>query len=240
MSDEPIIRLTDVRKAYGQGRARQEVLRGVSLSLRRGELVALVGQSGSGKSTLLNIIGGLDRPDRGDVVIDGRSTVHLNDAALSRLRNERIGFIFQAFHLLDHLSCIENVALPAFFSSQAGARAAEERAAEALARVGLGDLGRRRPTELSGGQKQRVAIARALFHKPAILLCDEPTGNLDSETGREVISFFQELNEKDGVTLLIVTHEERVSAAARRVIRISDGVITAAHGADLSQEPAAS
>jgi putative ABC transport system ATP-binding protein len=237
MADDPIIRLTDVRKSYGQGRGRQEVLRGVSMELRRGELVALVGQSGSGKSTLLNIIGGLDRADQGEVIIDGKSTAKLSDAALSRLRNERIGFIFQAFHLLDHLSCIENVALPAFFSGNAVG--AEERAAESLARVGLGDLGRRRPTELSGGQKQRVAIARALFHKPAILLCDEPTGNLDSETGREVISFFQELNEKDGVTLLIVTHEERVSSAAKRVIRISDGKIATAHGADLSQEPAA-
>src|SRR5688572_21666702 len=137
MSADPIIRLTDVRKAYGQGRARQEVLRGVSMELRRGELVAMVGQSGSGKSTLLNIIGGLDRPDEGEVVIDGHRTRELDDRALARLRNERIGFIFQAFHLLDHLTCIENVALPSYFGPPRGGRDSETRAREALDRVGL-------------------------------------------------------------------------------------------------------
>jgi putative ABC transport system ATP-binding protein len=219
---KPIIQLTDVKKTYGTGAGRQDVLRGVSLTIEEGDLVALVGQSGSGKSTLLNIIGGLDRADAGTVAIDGVFTKDLSDGQLSRLRNERIGFIFQAFHLLDHLSCVENVSLPAFFG-HAGGGAVEERALECLTRVGLRPLAYRRPNELSGGQKQRVAIARALFNRPALLLCDEPTGNLDSETGREVISFFQELNEKDGVTLLIVTHEERVSTAARRVLRIADG-----------------
>jgi putative ABC transport system ATP-binding protein len=219
-----IIRLVDVRKAYGKGTGRQEVLRGVSLEVAAGELVAIVGQSGSGKSTLLNMIGGLDRPDQGDVVIDGANTAGMDDRTLSRLRNERIGFIFQAFHLLDHLSVLENVALPSFFQL-ARKESANDRALDALTRVGLKDFASRRPTELSGGQKQRVAIARALFNRPAILLCDEPTGNLDSETCREVIHFFQELNDKDGVTLLIVTHEERVSSAAKRVIRIRDGQI---------------
>ena len=227
----PIIRLKDVHKAYGQGRARQEVLRGVSLEIYAGDLVALVGQSGSGKSTLLNIIGGLDRADTGVVEVDGRRTSEMSDRELARLRNERLGFVFQSFQLLDHLDCVENVSLPAFFG-RVPPEGATTRALACLARVGLGDFARRRPTELSGGQKQRVAIARALFQQPAMLLCDEPTGNLDSETGREVIGFFQQLNREDGVTLLIVTHEERVSRAARRVLRIVDGqLITDAESA---------
>jgi putative ABC transport system ATP-binding protein len=187
----------------------------------------MVGQSGSGKSTLLNIIGGLDRPDDGEVIIDGQRTRDLDDRALARLRNERIGFIFQAFHLLDHLTCVENVSLPSYFGPAIGGRDVEARAREALDRVGLSAFATRRPPELSGGQKQRVAIARALFNRPRILLCDEPTGNLDDHTGREVIRFFQELNRDEGVTLLIVTHEERVSQAAARVVRILDGQIVA-------------
>jgi putative ABC transport system ATP-binding protein len=226
---DPLIRLSGVRKSYGHGKGRQEVLRGVALAVEAGEMVALVGQSGSGKSTLLNIIGGLDRPDAGEVHVAGADLVRLDDRKLSRLRNERIGFVFQAFHLLDHLSCIENVAMPAAFSAAGGL--GEERAREALGRVGLKDYAYRRPTELSGGQKQRVAIARALFNRPSLLLCDEPTGNLDTQTGREVISFFQELNQKDGTTLLLVTHEERVSEAASRVIRIVDGQIEAERAA---------
>ena len=223
---EPIIYLSDVRKSYGAGKARQEVLRGVSLEIAAGEMIAMVGQSGSGKSTLLNMIGGLDRPDAGTVRIDGQDTSRLDDRSLARLRNERIGFIFQAFHLLDHLTCVENVALPSYFGP-AGREDPAVRAREALDRVGLTAFALRRPTELSGGQKQRVAIARALFNRPRILLCDEPTGNLDDQTGREVIRFFQELNRDDGVTLLIVTHEERVSRAAARVVRILDGQIVA-------------
>jgi putative ABC transport system ATP-binding protein len=222
----PIIRLSGVRKAYGAGKARQDVLRGVSFEMAPGEMVALVGQSGSGKSTLLNVIGGLDRPDAGEVEILGHDVGKLDDGGWARLRNESIGFIFQAFHLLDHLTCIENVALPSYFGA-GGAGDPVLRAREQLARVGLADFAHRRPTELSGGQKQRVAIARALFNRPKILLCDEPTGNLDDQTGREVIGFFQELNRDDGMTLLIVTHEERVSQAAQRVVRILDGQIVA-------------
>ena len=226
MADDHIIRLKDVHKAYGEEKGRQQVLRGITLDIRRGELVALLGQSGSGKSTLLNIIGGLDRADSGTVLIDGKETGAMKDAELSRLRNERLGFIFQSFHLLDHLSVVENVTLPSFFAAVGTARAAaEKRAKSTLARVGIEELADRYPTSLSGGQKQRVAIARALFQQPAILLCDEPTGSLDSQTGEEVISFFKELNQKDGMTMLIVTHEERVSHAAGRVIRIADGVI---------------
>ena len=233
---QPIIRLVDVQKSYGEGKARQHVLRGVTLDIQKGELVALVGQSGSGKSTLLNIVGGLDRADSGKVVVDGFDYGELDDGRLSRLRNEKIGFIFQSFHLLDHLTVVENVLLPGFFSAN-GVKA-EERALDALGRVAIREYAHRRPTELSGGQKQRVAIARALFARPTILLCDEPTGNLDSDTGREVIEFFQKLNRDDGVTLLIVTHEERVSQAASRVLRIADGRL-ASHGAsaELSDAP---
>ena len=220
-----MIRVRNVRKSYGEGRSSNQVLDGVSLDVAAGELVALVGASGSGKSTLLHIIGGLDRPDSGTVEIDGKELGSLTDRQLSRLRNERIGFIFQAFHLLDHLTVAENVALPAFFAPDVGD--VRERAHEALERVSLGQLAERRPGVLSGGQKQRVAIARALFRRPTLLLCDEPTGNLDSETGREIIQFFQKLNREDGTTFLVVTHEERVSQAASRVVRIADGQIAA-------------
>jgi putative ABC transport system ATP-binding protein len=235
-SSGPIIQLTDIKKSYGNGKTATPVLRGVSLSIDRGDFVALVGQSGSGKSTLLNIIGGLDTADSGGVIVDGHDYARLDDVAQSRLRNQRIGFIFQSFHLLEHLSVAENVALPSYFNGRPGEAAA--RARECLARVGLADYAERRPGALSGGQKQRVAIARALFGKPILLLCDEPTGNLDSETGKGVIALFDELN-KEGLTLVIVTHEERVSQAARRVVRIADGLLVdqATRSIDLSVNP---
>ena len=219
----PVIRLRDVTKTYGTGAAKAQVLRGVSFDVDHGELIALVGQSGSGKSTLLNIIGGLDQPDAGEVEVLGIDTLRSNDAKLANMRNESIGFVFQAFNLLDHLSVLDNVTLPAAFSKKANEVATRGR--EALRRVGLADFAHRRPGELSGGQKQRVAIARALFGEPKLLLCDEPTGNLDSETGKGVIDFFRELNAKDGVTLLIVTHERRISSVAKRVIAMRDGMI---------------
>jgi putative ABC transport system ATP-binding protein len=222
VSGELAIDLRDVRKVYGRGAGRSEVLKGIGWQVERGAFVALVGQSGSGKSTLLNIIGGLDTADSGDVRVLGHDYGAISDAALARARNQQIGFVFQSFNLLDHLTCLANVSLPAAFDP--GATEVDKRALDALHRVGLADFARRRPAELSGGQKQRVAIARALFNHPTLLLCDEPTGNLDSETGREVIEFFQKLN-REGLTLVIVTHEERVSTAARRVTRILDGVI---------------
>ena len=232
----PIVRLRDVTKSYGTGAARTQVLRGVSFDVEAGEFVALVGQSGSGKSTLLNIIGGLDQPDAGEVEVFGVDTLRCSDGRRAALRNASIGFVFQAFNLLDHLTVLANVVLPASFSRDA--KDVEARGREALRRVGLSDFAVRRPGELSGGQKQRVAIARALFNSPTLLLCDEPTGNLDSETGKEVIDFFRELNAKDGVTLLIVTHERRVSSVAKRVIAMRDGMLAettdealaAAHG----------
>jgi len=221
----PVVRLRDVTKSYGLGAARAQVLRGVSFDIDQGELIALVGQSGSGKSTLLNIIGGLDQPDTGEVEVLGTDALRANDGRRARLRNESIGFVFQAFNLLDHLDVLQNVTLPSAFSRVKHANDVAERGREALRKVGLSDFAHRRPGELSGGQKQRVAIARALFGSPQLLLCDEPTGNLDSETGREVIDFFRELNAKDGVTLLIVTHERRISSVAKRVIAMRDGML---------------
>jgi putative ABC transport system ATP-binding protein len=223
MGETPVVRLRDVTKSYGAGAAKTQVLRGVSFDIEKGELIALVGQSGSGKSTLLNIIGGLDQPDAGEVEVLGVDTLKANDAKRANMRNEKIGFVFQAFNLLDHLSVLENVTLPSAFSRNN--KEIIGRGREALRRVGLSDFAHRRPSELSGGQKQRVAIARALFGSPTLLLCDEPTGNLDSETGKEVIDFFRELNAKDGVTLLIVTHERRISSVARRVIAMRDGML---------------
>ena len=220
----PVVRLRDVTKSYGAGAARTQVLRGVSLDVEAGELVALVGQSGSGKSTLLNIVGGLDQPEAGEVEVLGIDTIKAGDTKRAQLRNTSIGFVFQAFNLMDHLTCLGNVTIPASFSKQAK-KDIDERGREAMRRVGLADFAHRKPSELSGGQKQRVAIARALFGAPSLLLCDEPTGNLDSETGKEVIDFFRELNAKDGVTLLIVTHERRVSSVAKRVIAMRDGMI---------------
>lgn len=222
----PAVRLRDVSKSYGTGSGKTSVLRDVTIKVERGEFVALVGRSGSGKSTLLNIIGGLDYPDRGDVEVLGVDTLAASDTRRSGLRNKSIGFVFQAFNLLDHLTVLGNVTLPAAFAKRRGGVArgdADSVGREVLRRVGMADLAHRYPAELSGGQKQRVAIARALLQSPELLLCDEPTGNLDSDTGRSVIEFFRQLNVADGVTLIIVTHERRVSAAATRVIGIRDG-----------------
>jgi putative ABC transport system ATP-binding protein len=231
-----VIRLRDIHKSYGIGNARTEVLRGVSFDVGRGEIVALVGQSGSGKSTLLNIIGGLDTAESGTVEVLDHDYAKSSERTLAALRNRELGFVFQSFNLLDHLSCLGNVVLPAAFAANETIDV-DARGREVLDRVGLGEFIDRKPGELSGGQKQRVAIARAMFHQPSLLLCDEPTGNLDTETGRQVIEFFSELNREDGVTLLIVTHEERVSTAATRVVRIEDGQIIEG-GALIEPEPA--
>ncbi len=233
-----VVRLRDVTKSYGAGAAKTQVLRGVSFDVEPGEFVALVGQSGSGKSTLLNIIGGLDQPDSGEVEVLGVDTLKVGDAKRAKLRNQSIGFIFQAFNLMDHLTCLGNVVIPASFAHDA--KDVEARGREALRRVGLSDYADRRPGELSGGQKQRVAIARALFGAPTLLLCDEPTGNLDSETGKGVIDFFRELNDKDRVTLVIVTHERRVSSVAKRVIAMRDGMIVETSDEELAAAHAAS
>ena len=221
MAEEVAIQLQDVSKSYGTGISKTQILHSVSLEIKSGEIVALVGQSGSGKSTLLNVTGGLDAADSGRVCVLGYEYSTTSEVQQARLRNDSIGFVFQAFHLLEHLDCLANVTLPSLFSNRA--LDVQRRGWDALERVGLTDYAHRRPSELSGGQRQRVAIARALFNRPKILLCDEPTGNLDSETGSEVVSFFRELNQSDGTTLFIVTHEPRVSKVASRVLYIRDG-----------------
>jgi putative ABC transport system ATP-binding protein len=215
----PVARVSELRKRYGA----EDVLRGVSLTLDAGEWVALVGRSGSGKSTLLHVLGGLDRSYDGAVEVLGRELRALDDRALARFRNRDVGFVFQQFHLLDHLTVRENVLLPAWFAD-ASRDAARARADEALDRVGMRDKVDARPGALSGGQKQRVAIARALLHQPKLLLADEPTGNLDSETGGAILDLFRALH-RDGLTLFVVTHEERVSQSAARVLRMTDGAI---------------
>jgi putative ABC transport system ATP-binding protein len=219
---EPIIELQGVSKTYGNGKPEQRVLHELSLEVGQGEFLAIVGTSGSGKSTLLNIIGGLDTGFSGSARVAGRDLASLADRELSRFRNEKVGFIFQQFNLLEHLSCGENVALPAVFARRT-AEDTRARARRALEKVGMADRLRDLPANLSGGQKQRIAIARAMFHDPPLLLCDEPTGNLDRTTGRQIIELFRELNQRDGRTLVIVTHEARVSRAAHRVVRLEDG-----------------
>ncbi|MCA2977837.1 MAG: ABC transporter ATP-binding protein [Myxococcaceae bacterium] len=203
---------------------RVTVLDGASLSVAAGEFVAVVGRSGSGKSTLLHVLGGLDTGYRGEVSVAGVRLDGLGDAALSRFRNETVGFVFQSFHLLSGVSALENVMLPARFSAAPGGEL-ERRAREALARVGLTMHAARTPGQLSGGERQRVAIARALFASPRLLLCDEPTGNLDAETADGVVALFSALN-ASGLTIVAVTHEERLRAAASRVVTLAKGRLT--------------
>ncbi len=212
-----------LKKTYVDGDGTPvRVLEGVDLDITPGEFVAVVGPSGSGKSTLLHVLGGLDVHYEGQVEVAGVALRGMGDRALARFRNEKVGFVFQSFHLIPNLSARDNVMLPAFFSGTSPDEAQRRRAEEVLDRVGLGAKKDRAPTRLSGGERQRVAIARALFAKPPVLFCDEPTGNLDASTGGEIISLFESLN-SDGVTILAVTHEERVSAAASRVLRLRGG-----------------
>ena len=225
-----MIRARGLHKSFHTGKTELPVLRGVDLDVADGEFVALVGRSGSGKSTLLGILGGLDTDYRGAVEVGGQDLRKLGDAQLSAYRNTSIGFVFQSFHLLDHLSCLDNVTLPALFvrgkSGQDDA-AARARAQELLARVGIAEKAETRPSTLSGGQKQRLAIARALFHRPALLIGDEPTGNLDSATAEDVLTLFTRLCRDDKVTLVLVTHDPTIARAADRVVEIRDGLIAA-------------
>ncbi|MCK6588878.1 MAG: ABC transporter ATP-binding protein [Polyangiaceae bacterium] len=230
-SDKPLVRVEDLRKSYGDAKASRAALDGVSLSVPKGELLAIVGPSGSGKSTLLGILGGLDRTYQGKVELFGKDIAGLRDKDLAALRNRSIGFIFQAFHLLGHLRVIDNVLAPALFDREASLSEQEPRALAVLDRLGLKDRAFDKPAELSGGQRQRVAIARALLHKPELLLCDEPTGNLDAETGAQTIELFRELNANDGITVIAVTHEERLAGAATRTLHIRGGRIEREEGA---------
>jgi ABC-type lipoprotein export system ATPase subunit len=223
-----VVRLTNISRQYGRGEQATHALRSVSLEVPAGVLVKIVGTSGSGKTTLLNIIGGLDTDYTGTAVVAGRNLKDLGDRELSRFRNQTVGFVFQHFHLLDHLDALQNVALAAFFAD-GDIRRAPERAEEVLVRVGLKEKLRQLPGQLSGGQKQRVAIARALFNRPRLILADEPTGNLDTRTGGQVIALFQSLNQEDGLTVVAVTHEEQLFRLADKSIRLEDGRVVGMH-----------
>lgn len=212
-----------LKKSYREGDGRElRILDGAELFVEKGELVAVVGPSGSGKSTLLHVLGGLDADYQGEVEVAGTKLTGLNDRALAAFRNTRVGFVFQSFHLVPNVSAAQNVLLPAYFGDKGVDAGARSRAREVLERVGLGAKADRPPARLSGGERQRVAIARALFARPSVLLCDEPTGNLDAVTGAGVIELFTQLN-REGLTVLVVTHEERMSEAAQRVLRLKEG-----------------
>ena len=216
-----MIALSRIKKSYGTN----PVLRGVSLSIEDGEFISIIGASGSGKSTLLNVIGGLDRDFEGHAHVAGHDLQRLGDHEISGFRNTTIGFVFQSFHLLNHLNCGQNVALPAYFNRRMTESQIDDRINTSLDKVGLLHKRLEFPLHLSGGERQRIAIARALFNQPKIILCDEPTGALDTKTGAQILSLFEELNRETKVTLIIVTHAPEVSERADRVIKIEDGHI---------------
>jgi putative ABC transport system ATP-binding protein len=218
---ESVVRARELRKEYGTGEGLVRAVDGVSLDVAAGETVAVMGPSGCGKSTLLHLLGGLDRPTAGELWLAGQSLDRMGERALARLRRDAVGFVFQAFHLMDELTAVENVELPALLAGRS-ARAARRRAAGLLERVGLADRARFLPSALSGGQRQRVAIARALVADPLVVLADEPTGNLDSEATLEVLRLFDSLHAA-GQTLVIVTHDSRIAATADRLISMRDG-----------------
>ena len=219
-----LVELRDVYKIYGEGlESEVRALDGVSLTIGKGEFVAVVGQSGSGKSTMMNVLGCLDIPTRGTYLLDGTDVRELTDKELSHIRNKQIGFIFQQYNLIQSLTVLENVELPLIYQ---GVNADDRRdmALEALARVGLANRIKHRPVEMSGGQQQRVAIARAIATKPPIIMADEPTGALDSRTGREVLRFLQKLNQ-EGDTVVLITHDNSIAVKAKRIVRLQDGRI---------------
>jgi putative ABC transport system ATP-binding protein len=222
-ADTPVIRINDLKKVFQMGEVQVEALRGVSFEIQPREVVAIMGPSGSGKSTMMNILGCLDQPTSGDYWLDGENVAHLKDDELASIRNRKIGFVFQSFNLLQRQTALANVELPMRYAGITNGR--EERAKEALEAVGLGNRITHKPNELSGGQQQRVAIARAIVNDPAILMADEPTGNLDSKAGKEIMELILTLNQDKGTTIILVTHDPSVGALAQRTIHLHDGLL---------------
>src|SRR3954451_2551262 len=235
-----LIKLQNVVKTYHVGELDVPVLKGVSLTIGRGEFVALTGASGSGKSTLMNILGCLDRPTSGKYWLDGQEVSRISSDERARVRNRKIGFVFQSFNLLPRTTALDQVMMPlTYTATHLPEREGRKRALALLDRVGLGDRAHHHPSQLSGGQQQRVAIARALINNPPLLFADEPTGNLDSRTSKEVLQMFQQLNEEEGITIILVTHDNNVAATAKRRIKISDGLIEAGAYGEQESERAA-
>lgn len=226
--DAIAIRLRDIKKIYKMGGQELAALNGINLDIKRGEFAALMGPSGSGKSTLMNILGCLDRPTVGSYELEGNEVAHLSDDELAVMRNKHIGFVFQNFNLLSRISSLENVALPLVYAG-VGASERRKRAQQVLEAVGLGDRAEHMPNELSGGQRQRVAIARALVNNPEIIMADEPTGNLDTKSTKEIMEIFQEMHGR-GKTIILVTHEPEIAVCANRQLLVRDGVITRDEG----------
>jgi putative ABC transport system ATP-binding protein len=220
-----MIEVKEISKIYRLGSVEVPALQGISFRVERGEVVAIMGQSGSGKSTLMNILGCLDLPTSGEYYLEGKNIASLNDDQLAEVRNQKIGFVFQQFNLLPRMSVRRNAELPLLYNGERSEKEIVQRAENVLTAVGLADRMHHRPTELSGGQQQRVAIARALVNEPALILADEPTGNLDSHTGAEIIHLLLTLNRERSLTLVIVTHDPSIAAQAQRVIRLRDGLI---------------
>ncbi len=232
-----LIRLEDIHKTYHLGEVDVPVLRGISLDIGRGELVSLMGASGSGKSTLMNILGCLDRPTSGNYWLDGQEVSRFDSDGRAMVRNQKIGFVFQSFNLLPRTSALENVMMPLTYTARHLSEKEGKKRAEALLQlVGLGDRMDHEPSQLSGGQQQRVAIARSLVNRPPLLFADEPTGNLDSKTSVEVLKMFQRLNEEEGITIILVTHDANVARHCNRVIRIKDGIVENDHATVLAEE----
>jgi putative ABC transport system ATP-binding protein len=225
MNNDWVVVANNLVKTYIMGEVEVNALCGASVNIARGEMVSIMGPSGSGKSTMMNILGCLDRPTSGEYTLDGEQVAALTDDQLASIRNRKVGFVFQSFNLLSRQSALFNVELPLRYAGAMDASARRQRAADALTAVGLEDRMKHRPTELSGGQQQRVAIARAIVNEPAIIMADEPTGNLDSKVGKEIMHLLLNLNKDRGTTLIIVTHDPAIAAQTQRIIRLRDGLV---------------